>query len=104
MGAIGRQIGNKLGRFIGSFAGKHLGGVTGTGEKEGGDIGESLAGNFLEKLIPFKKGGRIRKTGPAYLHKGEFILPRGVRPTKTQKKRVAKKHKKPKMKKCKGKC
>jgi hypothetical protein len=37
----------------------------------------------------FKKGGRVKKTGKAMLHKGEFVLPVGVKPTKAQIKKVA---------------
>ena len=90
MGAIGRGLGGLLGKAIGGFAGNALGKFTGTGGQEGGEIGETLAGNLLGKLIPFKKGGRVRKTGPAYMHKGEFVLPKGVKPTTKQLKAVSK--------------
>ncbi len=43
--------------------------------------------------MKFKKGGRVKKTGKAILHKGEFVLPVGVKPTKAQMKKVAKKRK-----------
>jgi len=91
MGFIGRTIGNFLGSKIGGLAGGALGGVTGTGADEGGRIGGSLGGNLLDKLIPFKKGGRVKKTGPILAHKGEFVLPAGVKPTKMQMARVMKK-------------
>ena len=48
----------------------------------------------IQDALPrFKKGGRVKKTGKAILHKGEFILPVGVKPTKAQLKKVAKKRK-----------
>lgn len=90
MGKTGRKLGEALGRGLGFFAGKHLGKHTGIGADEGGKIGSDIAGDFLEKLIPFKKGGRIKKNMAIYAHKGEFILPKGVRPTKTQLKAVKK--------------
>lgn len=49
----------------------------------GGDIGEILgrtAGNFLQHLAGFKKGGIVKpppgkKTQKAILHKGELVVP-----------------------------
>jgi hypothetical protein len=35
-------------------------------------------------LVPFKLGGKVNKTGPIYAHKGEFVLPPGVKPTTHQ--------------------
>lgn len=93
MGAIGRKLGAALGRSFGNFAGQKLGKFTGIGADKGGAIGEDIGGDFLEKLIPFKKGGRVRKTGPILAHKGEFVLPKGVPPTKAQLKKVMKKRK-----------
>ena len=37
----------------------------------------------------YKKGGKVTKTGKALVHKGEYILPKGVKPTKAQVKKVA---------------
>ena len=93
MGKIGRKLGAALGRSLGHFAGQNLGKFTGINDKEGGKIGEDIGGDILEKLIPFKKGGRVKKTGPILAHKGEFVLPAGVAPTKSQKAAVAKKKK-----------
>jgi len=90
MGKTGRKLGGALGRALGFFAGKHLGKHTGIGANKGGDIGADIGGDFLEKLIPFKKGGRVKKNGPIMAHKGEFVLPKGVKPTKTQMKKVKK--------------
>lgn len=47
----------------------------------------------LGSSMIFKKGGRVKKTGVALVHKGEFVLPVGVKPTKAQLKKVAKKRK-----------
>lgn len=91
MGVIGRKLGQALGRGVGNFAGQHLGKFTGMGAEKGGNIGEDIGGDILGALIPFKKGGRVKRTGPILAHKGEFILPAGVRPTKGQKARVFKK-------------
>ena len=37
-----------------------------------------------KKKKGYRKGGRVKKTGKALVHKGEFVLPRGVEPTKWQ--------------------
>jgi hypothetical protein len=97
-------IGGKIGRFLGHHAesavsnlyNKNRGKVHHVGQKIiegaanrlkgfGSTVGEHLGG-----LLPFKKGGRVKKTGPIYAHKGEFILPKGVKPTMKQMKRVRK--------------
>jgi hypothetical protein len=91
MGVIGRKLGAALGRGVGNFAGQQLGKFTGMGADKGGQIGEDIGGDILGALIPFKKGGRVKRTGPIMAHKGEFILPAGVAPTKGQKARVFKK-------------
>lgn len=96
MGKVGRALGEALGKGIGNFAGQKLGKYTGMGAKEGARRGESIGGELLGALIPFKKGGRIPRTMPILAHKGEFILPRGIKPTAKQKKMVAKKYKKTK--------
>lgn len=93
MGVIGEKLGSLLGRSIGNFAGSKLGKYTGIGAQEGGEAGGDIGGK-IGALLPFKKGGRVKKTGPILAHKGEFILPRGVAPTKQQLKKVAMKHKK----------
>lgn len=58
------------------------------GEKVGGFLGEKVGG-----LIPFKKGGPVRRTTKALLHKGEYVLPAGVKPTAEQRRKVASKRK-----------
>lgn len=92
MGVIGQQLGAFLGGKLGNLAGGALGKYTGTGAEEGGKIGETLGGNLLGRLIPFKKGGKIKKTGAALMHKGEFVLPKGVKPTTHQLLLVKKRH------------
>ena len=66
----------------------------------GGDVGSvigSHAGDWLQRTLGFKKGGRVPgKKGKgrlAIVHGGEFVLPVGVNPTKEQKAKVARKHK-----------
>jgi hypothetical protein len=44
----------------------------------------------------FKLGGRVNKTGPALVHRNEYVLPVGVKPTAEQKKQVKELHKKAK--------
>ena len=79
---MGFKFGSILGRALGSI-GSALLPIKGI---DGGAVGEALGG-----LAPFATGGRVKKTGPIYAHKGEFIIPRGVAVTKTQRKAVAKK-------------
>lgn len=84
MGMIGASLGGLAGQAI--------------GQKYGGSSGAAagkMIGTGLGTIFPyFKKGGRVKKTGGAIVHKGEYVLPVGVKPTKAQKAAVAKKHKK----------
>ena len=85
MGVLGQRLGRLAGKFLGGQAGKFFD-FDKQGQKAidtGADIGQKL-GHRLGGLLPFKKGGRVKKTGPALVHKGEFILPKGVPPTKSQ--------------------
>jgi hypothetical protein len=41
----------------------------------------------------YKKGGRVKKTGPAIVHKGEYVLPAGVVPTQNQLRKMKRKRK-----------
>lgn len=90
-GVAGKHIGSEAGKFIGSRLGRLFGGSKGeeSGGRIGGDVG-GVAGGVGGALLPFKKGGRVKRTGKALVHKGEFILPKGVPPTKTQIKKVRK--------------
>jgi hypothetical protein len=56
------------------------------------DFGRPLKNPYIDRrYVPeFKKGGLVKKTGVAFVHKGEFVLPVGVKPTKAQIKQVAK--------------
>lgn len=89
MGKIGKFLGNRFGGAIGKVAGDALGQYTKIGGREGESIGNRL-GAALGNLLPFKKGGPIKKNGPVYGHKGEFVLPPGIEPTDYQLKLVKK--------------
>jgi hypothetical protein len=72
-GNLGKLFGGELGGAIGGKSGRNIGGEL------GGILGDS-----------FKTGGQVKRTGKALVHKGEYVLPKGVKPTATQKKAVAK--------------
>lgn len=63
MGLFGAKAGKIAGRFLGGLVGN---------KKLGGKLG-SMAG---EELIPYKKGGMVKKTGPALVHAGELVVPK----------------------------
>lgn len=79
-----------IGKLLGGFLGGKLGGAVG-GDK-GKMIGSGLGG-ALGTLVPFKKGGPVRRKTKALLHKGEYVLPKGVKPTKAQLKKMRRKRK-----------
>ena len=81
-------LGSIIGGSLGSAVGKHFGGDA--GEKIGNVLG-TVAG---EALPWFKKGGAVKHTGIAKVHKGEYVLPKGEDPTKAQRAKVAKLHRK----------
>ena len=83
MGAIARTFLPMIGSAVGRSAGRKLGKLTGIHEQEGGMIGRRI-GTKVANLLPFKKGGRVKKTGKILIHKGEFLLPKNVKPTKKQ--------------------
>ena len=89
MGAIGKKVLGFLGQKAGEWAGRRFGKYTGVGQGRGGTAGMKI-GETLGDLVPFKKGGRIGKTGKILAHKGEYLLPRKVRPTAKQIKAVRK--------------
>ena len=91
MGVIGRALGSFLGGKIGKFAGRKLGHLTGMGEDKGEQTGKNV-GEFLGNFVPFKKGGPVRKKTKAILHKGEYVLPAGVKPTRQQLAAVKRRH------------
>jgi hypothetical protein len=90
------KYGAMLGKFVGSHAAKYVSDKF-KGNKYHKHIEKGLSavgthgGEYLGGLLPFKKGGKIKKTGKAYMHKGEFVLPKGVHPTTHQIKIVKKK-------------
>lgn len=92
IGILGAAAGSHAGSFIGRRLGRLIDGNR--GESIGNDLGSTLGtvtGGVIGSAAPtFKKGGRIKRTGKAVLHKGEFILPKGVPPTKSQIKKVRK--------------
>lgn len=83
-------IGSQLGGILGGAAGTFM-----SGSPVGGAVG-ALLGAEAGKYLPFKKGGPVPgprgKAVKAIVHGGEFVLPAGVKPTKAQKKAVAKLH------------
>ena len=86
------MIGSAVGTFAGGKLGKHFGG------KKGEQLGSKIGG-FAGGLLPYKAGGQVKgpkKGKPVKIiaHTGEFILPIGVKPTKSQKAEVAKRKKK----------
>jgi len=84
-------IGKKIGRGLGSLLGKVGSSLSGgsVSGKCGQEVGGAIGGG-LGSLLPFKKGGRVRRNTRALLHKGEYVLPRGVNPTRSQVKMVKK--------------
>ena len=44
----------------------------------------------LGALSPYEQGGRVTARQPAVLHGGEYVLPKGIKPTKSQMKAVGK--------------
>ena len=89
MGIFGNIIGKSLGGVAGGIAGGFVGGKK--GRKIGSKLGSDLGGTAGALLTPYETGGRVKKTEPALVHKGEYVLPAGVKPTKTQVEAVARK-------------
>lgn len=88
MGIFGKILGGTAGKLIGGTAGRFLGGKAGA--QIGSQLGGQLGGSAGALLTPYKNGGHVKKTGPALVHKGEFVLPAHVKPTKSQVEAVAK--------------
>ena len=74
-------LGSAIGKLAGGIIGKKLGNQK-AGEEIGGAVGTVAPG--------FKTGGAVKRTGKALVHKGEYVLPKGVKPTAAQRKAVAK--------------
>ena len=54
-------------------------------------LAKMLAGPVINELMKLEEGGPVNKTQMALVHKGEFMLPKGVKPTPAQRRAVAKK-------------
>lgn len=66
----------------GVIIGREIGKVAG--------INPELAGFLGGGLLKFETGGAVKKNTKALLHKGEYVLPAGVKPTKAQRRAVEK--------------
>ena len=77
----------KLGKLAARGVAKKIG-LPKAAVREIGKIGEAAADTV--PVPQFKTGGRVKRTGLAKVHKGEFVLPKEVKPTKAQKAKVAK--------------
>ena len=80
-GLVGRTIGAKFGE--GLFK-----------SREAKQIGATLGAIQGQRILGFKNGGRIKKSGKALLHKGEFVVSKRSKVTKKQKSVVRKNKKK----------
>lgn len=77
MGLIGASIGSYGGSGLGEILGKSLDKKLGSGniaQEAGKNIGR-VVGGAAGALLPFRAGGKVKKTGPALLHKGEIVIP-----------------------------
>ncbi len=74
--------------FLAGQAGKAIG-----GKGIGGDILGGLFGAAGTLLPWYETGGKVKHTGPAMVHKDEYILPANAKPTKRQR-AIVKKNKK----------
>ena len=86
-------MGVKYGETIGAGLGQGLGYVFGGKDKERNKDWQTTGktiGGFFGRMTGFKTGGLVRKTGVALVHKNEFVLPNGVKPTKLQRAKVRK--------------
>ena len=95
-GIIGSELGRVGGRTLGEALGRKIAGKNGA--EAGRNIGEKAGqagGAMLGALAPFAHGGQVPASKgtayPALLHGQEYVLPYGVKPTKTQIKAVKKK-------------
>lgn len=72
----------------GAIAGQEL------GKAVGSDLVGDIAGaglGFVGSMLPFfEDGGIVRNTGTAVVHRGEYVLPVGVKPTPAQRRAVQK--------------
>ena len=94
MGVIGGVVGNEIGSHLGGYLGSKV------NEKyrgSGSAIGSAI-GSLVGSLAPYKMGGRVKgkkgKAIPVLAHGGEYILPVGIKPTKTQMNAIEKRKRK----------
>ena len=77
MGLLGSQIGgyglSAAGEYAGRAIDKKLGGGN-IAQEAGKNIGR-VVGTAAGALLPFRTGRKVKKTGPALLHKGEIVIP-----------------------------
>lgn len=84
------DTGRNMGEVVGGDLGKAVLGKIGLkkhGEKWGKAVGGNIGGN-LAAAIPIigsmKKGGKVHKTGNYLLHKGERVIPAGIKVVKVK--------------------
>jgi hypothetical protein len=70
-----------IGGAVGSLAGP-VSGVAGSAI--GSKLGKEFLTPKLNKVAGYKTGGKVPKTGLALIHKGEYVLPAHIKPTKAQ--------------------
>ena len=92
-GKVGYAIGHALSGIRGMSTGdteldKQIYGDHGTEEEK--QRKKHLVAQATSNLLGFKKGGRVKKTGKALVHKKEFIVKSGIKVTKSQKMKVQK--------------
>ena len=86
MGLLGSALGSAFGGLLGGAVGKLAG-----REDVGRNVGREIGGAGGSLIPWFNQGGAVHRTGAAVVHKGEYILPKGVKPTKAQREAVNKK-------------
>jgi hypothetical protein len=47
--------------------------------ESGSSMMQGAASSGYQRPVPYKRGGKVRRTGKAILHKGERVIPRGKR-------------------------
>ena len=85
-------------RYTGASFARDMGDIFGPTVKYLKPVGDALMQKGISKIQSLKKGGAVKTHGKASamvrLHKNEYVLPASVKPTKAQKAKVAKLHKK----------
>lgn len=78
------------GAIVGGAAGLLGGPVAGVaGSAIGSKIGKEYIAPKINKAAGFRYGGVVGKTGMALIHRDEFVLPVGINPTASQRRKVA---------------